>query len=230
MYTTNTPEACRFVANAARTNIVVVEDDLQLRKILKYRSELPGIKAFVQYLGEIDRSVPNLYSWDEFMAFGENLPDSYLSKRQALIAPNKCCTVIFTSGTTGVPKGAMLSHDNLIWTAKAAVRDGKIGTANQTSVSYLPLSHVAAHLADVYLPITTGGHVHFAQPNALKDKGSLVKTFRDAKPTFMVGVPRVWEKMEEQIHAVMSKSRILRGIFERAQKVGMEAYRNSLVG
>ncbi|XP_055351135.1 long-chain-fatty-acid--CoA ligase ACSBG2-like [Paramacrobiotus metropolitanus] len=229
VYTTNTPEACRFVLKAARANIVVVEDDMQLQKILKYRSELPDIKAIIQYTGEPDRRVRDIYSWEEFMALGETVSDAILDSRQAAMAPNTCATVIFTSGTTGVPKGAMLSHDNLIWTANSAIRDAKI-TGKQTFVSYLPLSHVAAYLADVFLPIVTGGHVHFAQPNALKDKNSLVNTLRTAKPTAMVGVPRVWEKMEEQIRAAMTNRAVLNVLFERAQKVGMQAFHNRQIG
>jgi long-chain-fatty-acid--CoA ligase ACSBG len=69
-------------------------------------------------------------------------------------------------------------------------------------VSYLPLSHIAAQIVDIYCPMCVGATVYFAQPDALK--GSLVKTMKDVRPTFFFGVPRVWEKMQENIEKVVS--------------------------
>ena len=70
----------------------------------------------------------------------------------------------------------------------------------ERSVSYLPLSHIAGQMLDIYMAITVGGTVYFAQPDALK--GSLVYTLRDVKPTCFLGVPRVWEKIHENIEKV----------------------------
>lgn len=114
-------------------------------------------------------------------------------------APNHCCTLIYTSGTTGNPKGVMLSHDNLTWTAKATADFVGLRFAEEVIVSYLPLSHVAAQIVDIFGTIDACMEVYFAQPDALK--GTLGETLREARPTVFLGVPRVWEKMMEKMVA-----------------------------
>ena len=113
------------------------------------------------------------------------------------IAPNKCASLIYTSGTTGLPKAAMLSHDNIYYTLNYIIQSVKLRDSCERIVSFLPLNHIAGQLLDCYLPIVIGATVYFAQPDALK--GSLVTTLSQVKPTVFVGVPRVWEKMEEKL-------------------------------
>ncbi|ELT97844.1 hypothetical protein CAPTEDRAFT_161718 [Capitella teleta] len=110
-------------------------------------------------------------------------------------APNKCCTLIYTSGTTGNPKGVMLSHDNMTWTANVAGQTAKLLYGEEVALSYLPLSHIAAQMLDIYMPLFYGAVCYFAQPDALK--GSLLATLKEVRPTLFFGVPRVWEKFQE---------------------------------
>jgi len=131
------------------------------------------------------------------MQVGLDVTNAELEERLKLQAPNKCCTLIYTSGTTGNPKGAMLSHDNITWTAKMVLTQADIKFGEEVMVSYLPLSHVAAQLLDLYIPLSAGGAVYFAQPDALK--GSIIHTLKDVRPTAFLGVPRVWEKFQEKL-------------------------------
>ncbi|KFZ56762.1 Long-chain-fatty-acid--CoA ligase ACSBG2, partial [Antrostomus carolinensis] len=99
----------------------------------------------------------------------------------------------------------------LTWTASAAGRFLTLTDAQEKQeevVSYLPLSHIAAQMSDIWLAMTYGVQVFFAQPNALK--GSLVDTLREVKPTAFLAVPRVWEKMEEKMKSIGAKSSALR--------------------
>ncbi|NXB36336.1 ACBG2 ligase, partial [Eulacestoma nigropectus] len=224
IYTTNSPEACHYVAENCSANVIVVENHKQLQKILEIEDRLPHLKGIVQYGEEIKEKRPNLYSWREFMELGRDVPDSRLREVIASQKPNQCCTLIYTSGTTGQPKGVMLSHDNLTWTAAAAGRFIMLSEAQDRQeqvVSYLPLSHIAAQMSDIWSAMTFGVQVYFAQPDALK--GSLVETLREVRPTAFLGVPRVWEKMEEKMKSVgMKSSALRRKVASWAKGVGLQ--------
>ncbi|ETE62799.1 Long-chain-fatty-acid--CoA ligase ACSBG2, partial [Ophiophagus hannah] len=165
---------------------------------------------------ELERA-PGTLRWNEFMELGSSVPDEQLDKVLASLKPNQCCTIIYTSGTTGNPKG-------ITWTARAAGDYVHLKTAlegQESVISYLPLSHVAAQMIDIWLPVTFGVETYFAQPDALK--GSLVDTLREVRPTAFMGVPRVWEKMQERMKSVGAKSSTLRKkIAVWAKAVGLE--------
>nr|XP_034973813.1 long-chain-fatty-acid--CoA ligase ACSBG2 isoform X1 [Zootoca vivipara] len=224
IYTTNSPEACQYVAENCGANIIVVENDRQLQKILEVKKQLPLLKAIIQYGEELKEKMPNLYTWSEFMALGASISDDQLDKIIMSQKPNQCCTLIYTSGTTGQPKGVMLSHDNITWTARAGgdyVGLSKATERQEVVVSYLPLSHVAAQMIDIWLPITFGVNTCFAQPDALK--GTLVDTLKEVRPTAFLGVPRVWEKMQERMKAAGLKfSALKKRIATWAKVVGLE--------
>ncbi|XP_069061788.1 long-chain-fatty-acid--CoA ligase ACSBG2-like isoform X2 [Pleurodeles waltl] len=111
IYPTSSVDACQYVANNSEANILVVEDDYQLKKILQVKDQLPHLRAIVQYNDDLKEKRPNLYTWVEFMQLGSEIPDSELDDIIASQKVNQCCTLIYTSGTTGAPKGTMLSHD-----------------------------------------------------------------------------------------------------------------------
>ncbi|XP_056270987.1 long-chain-fatty-acid--CoA ligase ACSBG2 [Pseudoliparis swirei] len=211
IYTTNSPEACQYVADNSKANILVVENHKQLQKILQVEDKLPHLKAIVQYKDALKEKRPNLYSWAEFMELGRDEPDEPLDAIVSSQKPNQCCTLIYTSGTTGQPKGVMLSHDNITWTALSISHHVGLKDATRSQeqvVSYLPLSHIAAQMVDMWVTMRVGGATHFAQPDALK--GSLVTTLKEVRPTAFMGVPRVWEKMQEKMKSVGAKSSTVR--------------------
>uniref|UniRef100_A0A673A6A2 Long-chain-fatty-acid--CoA ligase ACSBG2 n=1 Tax=Sphaeramia orbicularis TaxID=375764 RepID=A0A673A6A2_9TELE len=224
IYTTNSPEACQYVAENCKANIIVVENHKQLQKILQVEDKLPHLKAIIQYKDALKEKRPNLYSWAEFMELGRDEPDAPLDAIIASQKPNQCCTLIYTSGTTGQPKGVMLSHDNLTWTALSTSRHVHLTEATQAQeavVSYLPLSHIAAQMVDIWVCMKVGGVTHFAQPDALK--GSLVNTLKEVRPTAFMGVPRVWEKMQEKMKSVGAKSStVRRKVAAWAKDVGLQ--------
>ncbi|XP_051930099.1 long-chain-fatty-acid--CoA ligase ACSBG2 isoform X2 [Hippocampus zosterae] len=223
IYTTNSPEACQYVADNCKANIIVVENHKQLQKILQVQDSLLHLKAIVQYKGALKEKRPNLYSWAEFMELGRDVPDVTLDEIIASQKANQCCTLIYTSGTTGQPKGVMLSHDNLTWTALSTGKHVRLTDATESQevvVSYLPLSHIAAQMVDIWLTMRVGGVTHFADPDALK--GSLVNTMKEVRPTAFMGVPRVWEKMQEKMKATGAKSsKVRRKVAAWAKDVGL---------
>ncbi|XP_073435471.1 long-chain-fatty-acid--CoA ligase ACSBG1 isoform X1 [Dendrobates tinctorius] len=238
IYTTNSPEACHYVANDCRANVIVVENHKQLEKILQWDpglieashdeiliwEKLPHLKAVVQYKGSLQVKRSDLYTWKDFMEQGSDISDEHLDDIIQSQKPNQCCVLIYTSGTTGNPKGVMLSHDNITWTAAHASRAGDMQPAEvqqESIVSYLPLSHIAAQIYDLWTGIKWGEHVYFANPDALK--GTLVDTLKEAQPTSHMGVPRVWEKIMERIKEVSAQAgTVKRKMLSWAMSINLE--------
>ncbi|XP_028301449.1 long-chain-fatty-acid--CoA ligase ACSBG2 isoform X2 [Gouania willdenowi] len=188
IYTTNSPDACQYVADNCKANIIVVENHKQLQKILQVEDKLPHLKAIIQYKDALKEKRPNLYTWAEFMEVGRDEPDAPLDAVIASQKPNQCCMLIYTSGTTGQPKGVMLSHDNITWTALSTCRHVRLTDATQAQesvVSYLPLSHIAAQMVDIWVTMRVGGATHFAQPDALKVRRTAVHRSSSYIPIIM---------------------------------------------
>ena len=121
----------------------------------------------MQYTGA--PSHEGVYSWTELMNLGKSLSDEALDQRLQQVAINQCCHLVYTSGTTGPPKAVMLSHDNLTFTAKVMnIVYGLKAIGQERNVSYLPLSHVAASMMDMFVVMTAQGTTYFADKNALK--------------------------------------------------------------
>jgi len=220
VYTTNTAEACQHCALNCRAQIWVVEDAKQLDKVLQIRDNTPHLKTIIQYKGK--PTTPGVLSWDEVLRIGAKEDDAALEDRLRRIAVNQCCTLIYTSGTTGPPKGVMLSHDNITWTAMSCSSYFNMELGKEVVISYLPLSHVAAQMVDIYAPIINAGVCYFAQPDALK--GSLINTLKEVRPTAFLGVPRVWEKIHERMMDVGRKTKgIKKSIATWAKSLGLEA-------
>ena len=96
------------------------------------------------------------------------VPDSVLYERLEQQAVNQACILVYTSGTTGQPKGVMISQDNLTWSVRIAKDMYKFEFGQEEGVSYLPLSHVAAQILDIYLALYAGGTLYFADKFALQ--------------------------------------------------------------
>lgn len=98
----------------------------------------------------------------------------------------------------------MLNHDNFTWDALTITERLTIERGKEVLLSYLPLSHVAAQVLDIYITITTGASLYFADKDALK--GTLVNTLQEVQPTKFLAVPRVWEKIYEKMMQVASQN------------------------
>ncbi|KAG9354413.1 hypothetical protein JZ751_001122 [Albula glossodonta] len=197
------------------------------KSFLKVKDQLPHLKAIIQYKDELEEKMPNLYTWEEFLKIGEDMADGVLDSIIQSQRPNECCTLIYTSGTTGNPKGVMLSHDNITWTANAAGTMTQLKMGDEAVVSYLPLSHVAAQVNDMWICMRFAGTTYFAEPDALK--GSLVNTLREVRPTSFLGVPRVWEKMQESMKNVGAKASVMKQrVAAWAKAIGLQASYNAM--
>jgi long-chain-fatty-acid--CoA ligase ACSBG len=231
VYTSNLPEICKYMVDDCNAQIIIVENEKQLNKYKTYVDDLVGkVKAFIVWSDyeklstDWTESVIPVYSWWAFMKRGDEPRfEAELDERISRQSPWRCHSLIYTSGTTGYPKGVMISHDNISWVAQSVVRDFEL-TTDERTVSYLPLSHIAAQALDFYLPMFTGSQATFARPDALK--GSLKDTLCAVRPTIFFGVPRVWEKFAEKMKLLGTRNGCFKKLVgNKAKKVGLQATR-----
>lgn len=193
IYQTSSSDEIAYVLNHSEAPIILVENEEQWAKVNEVRSEVPTLKRIVTMLGTtIDDA--DTQTWEQFLASG-NESEEDIAQRIKNLDPAAPATFIYTSGTTGPPKAVMLSHDNLAWTADRAIEI--VGQSDQdTSLSYLPLSHIAEQMFTLHAPITSGARVYFAQGI---DK--MPDNLKEVQPTVFFGVPRVWEKFHAGVAA-----------------------------
>uniref|UniRef100_A0A6E8VVP8 long-chain-fatty-acid--CoA ligase n=1 Tax=Anopheles coluzzii TaxID=1518534 RepID=A0A6E8VVP8_ANOCL len=208
VYTTNSAESVQHVLESSRAQIVVVDDAKQMEKICSIRQNLPHLKTVIQtmppYAPYVKRD-DGFYRWSELEEMNVDDVEEEFNRRLANIAINQCCCLVYTSGTVGNPKGVMLSHDNFTWDSYAiGKRLHQIRYAEEVLVSFLPLSHVAAQMVDIFLTLQFACTVYFADKDAMK--GTLLHTLQEAKPTRMLAVPRVYEKIQEKMLAIGAQS------------------------
>jgi len=198
IYATCSPSEVRYIIEHAESEVVLVENVDQWKKIEKERANLSKLRQVVTMRDCPRIEDPLVISWDEFLARGDGLADKdYLDRVQAL-KPDALATLIYTSGTTGPPKGVMLSHRNLTWTADVA--SSMLSSSDvDSSLSYLPLAHIAEQMFSVHLPITIGTTLYFAESIE-----KVPDNLKEIRPTVLFAVPRIWEKFHAGISAKLA--------------------------
>lgn len=215
IYTTNQPEACQYITHHSNAKVVVVDGVKQLEKYYAIAASLPTLAAIVMYGNESlpsdikDKCPVPCYTWESFIEMGMNSQGQntqVLADRTNSWKPTETVTLIYTSGTTGPPKAVMITNDNITWTCRTMLLCSRHQSMNTSDImiSYLPLSHIAAQMLDLHIPMYTGTQIYFAQPDALK--GSLGQTLKEVRPTTFFGVPRVWEKIYDKLQEVAKSS------------------------
>lgn len=231
VYPTNQTEACLYVANHSEAQVVFAQNEMQVKKYLPILDQLSNLKAVVCWMPTAEFSTlrqghSNFYTWTEFLALGKPADDPM--PRVERLSPAAACTIVYTSGTTGPPKGVMLSHDNYIWTAKATISVQGF-TEDEQMVSYLPLSHCMAQCVDIFITLVLHSTLTFADDKALQ--GTLGLTLKATRPTFFMGVPRVYEKLEDAIRTAAANSgAVKKKIGAWAKDVGFKASMAQLKG
>jgi len=208
IYTTNSPDQVRHVIADSDSVVAIVENNDQLEKILKVREELPLLRKVVVidgYQGDADADF--VMTWDDFLGLGRDVSDAQFEEARATVTPDKLATFVYTSGTTGNPKGVMLTHSNIWWTANASEQQLPIGEAANMralnegrALSYLPLSHIAERMISHLLQIYYGTETWFAE-----SLDTLLVDLNACKPTYFFGVPRVWEKFYAGFQAMAAQ-------------------------
>jgi long-chain acyl-CoA synthetase len=201
VYVTNSPDQVGHVLRDSDSKIAVVENPEQLEKVLKVRSELPKLEKVIVIEGYADDADGDfVMTWQELLAAGNGIDDVRYDEAVARVKPEDLATLVYTSGTTGSPKGVMLTHSNIWWTASHSEQRIPIAAAEGArALSYLPLSHIAERMISHFLQIYYGTETWFAE-----SIDTLLDDLKACKPTYFFGVPRVWEKFYAGVQTKMA--------------------------
>ena len=228
-YFTLAPEQIQYVAGHCEAKVAVLEDRDMLKRWQDIRDGLPGLQHLVVLDGAQDGDGPGVLGWDELVARGR---DALAADRSAFedlrgrVGPEDNATLLYTSGTTGPPKGVLLTHHNLLFECTALDRLTGLSPEGG-SVSYLPLAHIAERVLSIYGPLTMRTHIWFCP-----EPTQAVEYVREARPTLFFGVPRVWEKVRAGIQAKLAaeEHERKRKIAQRAVETGLEVVRRTQRG
>jgi long-chain acyl-CoA synthetase len=189
IYATQTTEQTSYILNDSGARIIAASTKGQLEKILAIQSRTPVERILVMDAVEDPRAV----QMRELMLQGPADFDPEFDARCQTILPDDLATIIYTSGTTGTPKGAMLTHGNMASNISCSMEAFGFGTKDELSVSFLPLSHVTARHVDFAL-LYRGVVLAYCP-----DIGQLAQTLAEVQPNIFVAVPRVYEKIRQQV-------------------------------
>jgi long-chain acyl-CoA synthetase len=195
IYLTAAPEQIAAIAAECAPTVLVVETSDQLARWEPALARADRLKLIINLDGSEETGGQ---SWQTLVDDGaEYLGDwpHQCESRWRAVSPDEAATVVFTSGTTGHPKGVVLTHHNVVYEATALLAANNLTDAG-TSVSYLPFAHIAERMLSMYLPYVAGGHVRL-----LADASELAETLRELRPTRFFGVPRIWEKIQTWVSA-----------------------------
>lgn len=220
IYPTLTAEQTDYILRSSGARVAVVSTRAQAEKVALCQYKLEHVVVMDEDASKEEKSGPEPF-WKLMMRAGAG-HEHELDKSIEQVGPDDLATIIYTSGTTGTPKGVMLTHGNIASNLKCSAHDFGWGVGWR-AVSFLPLSHITARHVD-YLFFRYGVMIAYCP-----DINQLLSAFKEAMPSIVVGVPRVYEKVrQEAIRRAGGGAK--KAIFQWALRVGAKYLPEVLAG
>ncbi|AMO23889.1 AMP-dependent synthetase/ligase [Ramlibacter solisilvae] len=205
IYPTDAASQVHYLCEDSRTRVLFVEDDEQLDKALEVRAQLPLLTKIVVFDMEGLRELqdPGVISLDELRALGREYNAQHpqeLTARVQARQPEDLAILVYTSGTTGKPKGAMHSHRGLVFIVRGyniLVQQDE----RDERMAFLPLCHIAERVGGEYFGMYTGAILNFVE-----NPETVPENVREIAPTVCTAVPRIWEKFYSAVMIALKES------------------------
>ena len=202
IYPTCAPEQVQYILVDAGARVLFVENQEQYDKVAAVRAACPDLQHIIvtDLKGLRDLRDAMASSFEQLLERGAGLasqdPQTFEHNIDAS-APDDIAFLVYTSGTTGAPKGAMIANRNLVFQIASVPQYLKLQALDRT-VSFLPLCHIAERMSTVFNPLALGQIVHFPE-----NSGTVFNDVREVAPHMIFGPPRFWEKMYSQVTLAM---------------------------
>jgi len=209
LYPTNPLAEVDYMVGDCAPKIFFAEDQEQYDKVAAVDPAKASCLTKILYveprgMGQSEASDDRVMFWDDFLKLGsahrQENPDA-VERRMAEAQPEDIMTLVYTSGTTGPPKGAMLTNTNAAFAIDKIINfvermpDGKPATEKDLIVTYLPLCHVAERIFSTWTLVGAGPSLNFAESIE-----TVTEALREIQPTIFFAVPRIWERLHASIH------------------------------
>ena len=227
LYPTNPPSEVSYLIGHSESKILFAEDQEQVDKALEVIEELPDLKKIIYFepRGLTNYDSPLLMTWEEFLSIGKEEYEkdpNFVNDKLDLVEDDDVAIMVYTSGTTGPPKGSMITHGNLAWIGSNITNFNIIKNAKtdqQEFISFLPLCHIFGRLIDLIV----GSHL-LATINMAESIDTVQEDLMEIQPTFFAAVPRILERMHSGVLVKMKDASLLkRFLFGISLKLGMYA-------
>jgi long-chain acyl-CoA synthetase len=222
VHSTSSAAQVRYALDHSEARLCFVDGRAQLAKILEVRDALTHLERVISFEADgCDLEDPFFLCWADLCSLGEERLASapaLVDDRVRSIRPDDLATIVYTSGTTGPPKGAMITHANVLATLESLTEVVPIGPGDRF-LSFLPLSHIAERAVSHFGQVWSGGQTWFA-----RDLATLGEDLQACRPTVFFAVPRVWEKFRDAALEKIARSPVpARLLSERYLALGRAA-------
>jgi long-chain acyl-CoA synthetase len=222
VYDTNSPEECAYVLAHSGARAVFCEDAGQAAKVAQIRDGCPELAHVIVMEGEADGAI----TLSALRRHGTDAPAGLCEERLAMVGPDDIATIVYTSGTTGPPKGCVITHGNLLATVRMYDERLELSQSPPVVYLYLPLAHALARVVQV-VTLDVGGTLAFWGG----DPKAIIGELAAVRPTHFPSVPRVFEKIHARVLAGVEDQPALRqAIFRRAIAAGLRVRRAERAG
>ena len=213
LFVDDRPDNVAYILNDAGVKLLFVEGEEHLKRLKPVAGQIPGVKRIVT-VREVEKGED-----PRVQAMAEWLADEPVATPPVAVEAKSLATIVYTSGTTGRPKGVMLSHDNILSNVKSCLGAYDVYT-DDVFLSFLPMSHMFERTVGYYLTMVTGSTVAIA-----RSIPQLSEDFKSVRPTIIVSVPRIFERLNAAVrNQLKDASPRKRQLFEFTHGVGWRLF------
>ena len=219
VYPTLEASQIEHILNNSGACVAIVEDRELLEKVSGLRNRAVALRSIIVMDSDIGSGEDDVHWFNGVERTGEYSPLEGWEERWRSIGREDVATVVYTSGTTGMPKGAVLTHGNILSNLEGTLESLPVRTED-VFLSFLPLSHIFERTSSQFLALTLGATTYYAESFE-----KVPENLREVRPTVALSVPRLYEKVYDRVRAQAAEGGALRRkLFESAVSFGRRAY------